>query len=446
MAILASKLIARAITFTAMGAAAHCAAAQLPLFRHGPAPEFTAEQVTRGQALYAQSCASCHGEQLLGAVGPALKGDSFRGDWNDEAPMTLMSYIHNQMPPSAAGSLSAASVANITAFLLQQNGYSAGGPLLGFIVAAGPREFNMGPRNEDAHYAAEIAARTERLGRITAVTDDMLLHPPDGDWLMWRRAYDALGHSPLRQIDKSNITRLRALWSWALPISPNEITPLAHDGVLFIKSADTVEALDAASGSLLWRYRRPLPDALQGGRGDIVKALAIYQDRLFVPTADGHLIALDVHSGHLLWDQPVLNPLAMAHHLRIDGGPLVVHGKVIVGASGCYTYHGGCFILAVDAGDGKAVWRFDTLARPGQPGGESWNGVPTEARYGGSVWTSGSYDPDSNLVAADLAGQGQSDEAPGHGRQDRHLRRDRQCHRALRILAGSRLAEPGGVD
>jgi len=375
-----------------------CAAAQPALFRQGPAPGFTAEQAGQGKASYAQSCAQCHGEQLSGAVGPALKGDSFRRDWHDEAPLTLMSYIQSQMPPSAAGSLSASSVANIAAFLLQQNGYTPGAQSLAFTVGAGPREFNMGPRNQDARYTAAMAERTEQLAGVTPVTDATLRNPAEGDWLMWRRAYDGLGHSPLRQIDRSNISSLRALWSWALPISPDETTPLVHDGVLFIKSADTVEALDAASGSLLWSYRRPLPEALQGGRADIVKSLAIYQNRLFVPTPDGHLIALDVRNGHVLWDQPVLNPLAMAHHLRIDGGPLVVHGKVMVGTSGCYTYHGGCFILAVDAKDGKTVWRFDTLARPGQPGGDSWNGAPAEHRYGGSVWTSGSYDPDSNLV------------------------------------------------
>jgi len=383
----------------ALIAAAHSAAAEMPLFRQGPPPWFTAEQAAQGRASYAQSCALCHGEQLTGAAGPALKGDSFRRDWSNEAPMTLMSYIHSQMPPSAAGSLSASNVANISAFLLQQNGYTAGGRPLGFtMAAAGPREFRMGPRNEDALYTAALSARTGQLAGLSAVTDEMLLNPPDGDWLMWRRAYDGLGHSPLRQIDKSNVPRLRVLWSWSLPISPDETTPLAHNGVLFIKSADTVEALDAATGSLLWSYRRPLPDPLQGGRGDIVKSLAIYRDRLFVPTPDGHLIALDIHSGRVLWDASVLNPLATAHHLRIDGGPLVVHGKVIVGASGCYTYHGGCFILAVDARDGKTAWRFDTLARPGQPGGDTWNGVPTDQRYGGSVWTTGSYDPDTHLV------------------------------------------------
>ena len=378
-------------------AAAVPASAQ-PLFSQAPAPQFTAAQAAQGRTEYAQTCAMCHGDQLDGGVGPALQGGSFRHDWGAEAPMTLLSYIQNQMPPTAAGSLSAAAVAELGAYLFQNNGYAAGGQPLAFAPGAGPREFNLGPKNADAHYQAVMAARTAQLNRLTPVTDAVLRHPPAGDWLTWRRSYAGLGHSPLRQIDKANVHTLRTAWSWALPQSPDEIAPLVHDGVIFIKSANVVDALDGASGNLLWSYRRPLPDALHGGRGEIVKNLAIYQDELFAPTADGHMVALDIHDGHVLWDQPVLGPVAMAHHLRIDGGPLVVHGKVIVGASGCNTYHGGCFIVALDAGTGKQAWRFNTIARPGEPGGDSWNGAPVDERYGGSVWTSGSYDPDLNLV------------------------------------------------
>ena len=59
---------------------------------------------------------------------------------------------------------------------------------------------------------------------------------------------------------------------------------------------------------------------------------------------------------------------------------------------------GGCFIVGLDAESGMEVWRFHTVARPGQPGGDSWNGAPVDQRFGASVWTSGSYDPDLNLV------------------------------------------------
>ncbi|HEY6444378.1 MAG TPA: PQQ-binding-like beta-propeller repeat protein [Candidatus Acidoferrales bacterium] len=236
------------------------------------------------------------------------------------------------------------------------------------------------------------------LNNIAPVTDDVLRHPPDGDWLTWRRTYQSLGYSPLRQIDGNNVRNLREAWAWALPVSRNEIAPLVHDGIIFIKSANTIQALDGRTGDLLWQYVRPLPASLHDGSSAIVRNLAIYQDMLYAPTADGHIVALNVKSGALVWDQQVLGPQEIAQHLELDGGPIVVKGKVMMGASGCNTYPGGCFIVGLDAHSGNEAWRFDTIARPGQPGGNSWNGAPVSQRFGASVWTSGSYDPDLNLV------------------------------------------------
>ncbi len=236
------------------------------------------------------------------------------------------------------------------------------------------------------------------LNNIGPVTDDMLRHPQDGDWLTWRRTYNSLGYSPLRQIDGNNVRNLREAWAWVLPVSRNEIAPLVHDGIIFIKSANTIQALDGRTGDLLWQYVRPLPASLHDGISAIVRNLAIYQDMLYAPTADGHIVALNVKTGVPVWDQQVLGPQEIAQHLELDGGPIVAKDKVMMGASGCNTYPGGCFIVGLDAHSGSEVWRFHTIARPGQPGGDSWNGAPVDQRFGASVWTSGSYDPDLNLV------------------------------------------------
>ena len=252
--------------------------------------------------------------------------------------------------------------------------------------------------NHDAVFNATMARRQTLLESTVAVTDEVLRQPPDGDWLTWRRTYSSLGYSPLRQIDKANVSRLREAWAWALPVSADEITPLVHGGVIFIESANTIQALDGASGDLLWQYVRPLPEAFRNGGTAIAKNLAIYQDMVYAPTPDGHLIALNMKTGALVWDAAVLGAQEIAAHLRLDGGPIVAKGKVIMGASGCNTYPGGCFIVGLDAMTGTEAWRFHTVARPGQPGGDSWSGVPAELRYGGSVWTSGSYDPGLNLV------------------------------------------------
>ena len=90
------------------------------------------------------------------------------------------------------------------------------------------------------------------LGRLTAVTDAMLANPASGDWLTWRRTYDDIGFSPLKEIDHANASTLRVAWTWSLPPGASESTPLVHDGVLFVFGyGDRVQAIDAATGDLL---------------------------------------------------------------------------------------------------------------------------------------------------------------------------------------------------
>jgi alcohol dehydrogenase (cytochrome c) len=263
-------------------------------------------------------------------------------------------------------------------------------------AARNPEPNNVLAANQDAVFDQIMAGRSAKLAKLSPVTDALLDQAPDGDWLTWRRTWASTGFSPLRQIDKANVKRLTPAWTLVLPASSNEITPVVHDGVIFIDSGNTIKAIDAVSGDTLWQYVRQLPAALNNGRTAIVKNIAIYQDKIYAPTPDGHVVALDAKTGKLVWDTGVLGPKEAA--LRLDGGPIVAHGKVIMGASGCNTYAGGCFIFGLDAQTGAEAWRFHTLAQPGQPGGDSWNGAPPEERFGGSVWTSGSYDPQLNLV------------------------------------------------
>lgn len=261
-----------------------------------------------------------------------------------------------------------------------------------------PAKSLRGSPNYDQIYKRVTAARAAKRDHLTPVTSQMLETPPPGDWLSWRRGYASDGHSPLKQINTRNIDDLGVAWTWSLPVGPNEITPLVHDGVLFVESANQVQAFNGATGDLLWRYVRQLPPRFHDGRNNPFKSMAIYGDKLFAPTPDGHIVALDIRTGRVVWDHAALGRKEMAAHLRLDGGPIVADGKVIMGASGCTIYKGGCFIFALDANSGKEVWRFHTIARPGQPGGDSWNGAPLDERYGASVWTVGSYDPKLNLV------------------------------------------------
>jgi alcohol dehydrogenase (cytochrome c) len=379
-------------------------------------------QAAPESASYARHCASCHAADLSGSqFGPALKGPTFEAHWRNRDAADFSHYLESRMPPAAPGTLGARAYAEIETFVLATSGlavaHGAGTEAQARAPAVKPgaasRDLQPGERerapvegsDRGPGYEAALARRAAALARLTAVSDVTLRHPPAGDWLMWRRTYASDGYSPLGKIDRSNVHRLRVAWSWSLPASQNETTPLVHDGVMFVQSGAAVQALDAANGDLLWQYVRPLPDELDNGHNSRVRTLAIHGGWLFTATADGHVVALDTQSGRPLWDREVIaeaqramngQPEGVALHLH--GGPIVAAGKVIVGTSLGVNIRGGCFIVALDATTGEEAWRFYTIARPGEPGGDSWNGAPLDERYGAGTWSPGSYDPELGLV------------------------------------------------
>lgn len=239
-----------------------------------------------------------------------------------------------------------------------------------------------------------------RLSAMTPVSDAMLANPSPNDWINWRRTRDGSGFSPLKQITGANVKGLTTAWSWSLPRGDNMMTALVHDGILYAYSyGDVVEALDATTGELLWRYARPARPASAGGNGGgftSKKGLAISGDMVLVPTSDLHVVALNAKTGQTIWDHAINTGTNTQH--QIKSAPLIAKGKVIIGLNGYGQVQGGNFVLAIDLATGKEAWRFYTIARPGEPGGDSWNNQPLDKRSGGSVWVGETYDPRTNLI------------------------------------------------
>jgi alcohol dehydrogenase (cytochrome c) len=359
---------------------------------------------SRGQAAYVQSCLSCHGARLEGSpFGPALIGQDFMNRWRGRPAGELLVQMRNTMPPRGTGSVQPAIFPDLLAFLVNAN-------LQGPPALQAPPTGTL-PATASARPAELPPALARRLASLSPISEAMLAAPPAGDWLMWRRTFDSAGFSPLATIHRGNVQRLHKAWTLALDPGSNEITPLVHDGVLFVYSGAVVQAVDAASGRPLWRYehdsRRQLPAGMQGesrrapaygGQRRQARSVALFGHALYVPTADGHVLALDARSGKLLWDRAINGNDAPNTGLQLSSGPLVARGMVMIGASLGLTNKGGCFIVALDALTGEERWRFHTVARPGTPGGDTWNDAPAAERFGGGVWTTGSYDPQLNLA------------------------------------------------
>src|SRR6266550_7985677 len=228
------------------------------------------------------------------------------------------------------------------------------------------------------------------------VTDAMLLNPDPADWLNWRRTLDGWGYSPLKQITTQNVHQLQLAWSWTLNPGLSQPTPLVSSGMMFVPSpGGGVQALDAANGDFLWEYK-----ATRAGGGAAstspMRNLAIYGDNVYVATADARLVALNARTGTVAWDHQVADTKL---GYTYSSGPIVVKGLVVAGITGCQRYKNDvCFISAHDAQTGKEVWRTSTIARPGEPGGESWGDLPLVFRAGSDAWIPGSYDAKTNLI------------------------------------------------
>lgn len=367
-----------------------------------------------GEAGYREHCASCHGVSLSGRFGPALSGEIFQKKWSAYSPQSLLEYTSNTMPPAKAGQLTPSSYLAISNFVARFNGLAPASQQQsgqatqtsqpvdnaspnGADIPESLRDLSsVDPRDDDIYYQAALARRKALLTNFSPVTDAQLRNPSPGNWSMWRRTFDTRGYSPLEQISRANVESLTLDWSLSLSPGTNGVGPIVHDGVMFLKASGTVMALDASNGDLLWKY---VGKNLSSERSPLsqTRGVALYNDRVYVPTMDGHVLALDVRTGKLIWDQMVFGPEG---GLQLTAVPLVAGGKIIQGIAGCSgpDYGGGCYLVAMDAKTGKEAWRFHTIARPGQPGGDSWNGAPLEDRYGGSIWITGSYDAELNLV------------------------------------------------
>jgi len=246
-----------------------------------------------------------------------------------------------------------------------------------------------------AALALASPAAADPLAGLKPVSAAMLKAPAAGDWLQWGRTYDAQNYSPLKAINRANVKTLAPAWKAALQPGPSMPTPIVHDGVMFLQTTpDTVLALDAATGKELWRHAyKPV------GYSSQKMGLAVAGGRLYVPTSDLHVIALDARTGAQVWDHeiPIEAPATKRTDFQLRSAPLVVGDKLIQGVTGSGAPGGG-FIVGLDIATGREVWRFHTIARPGEPGGDSWNGLPLAKRSGASVWDQGSFEPALHLV------------------------------------------------
>jgi alcohol dehydrogenase (cytochrome c) len=234
----------------------------------------------------------------------------------------------------------------------------------------------------------------------------MLENPSPDDWLMFSRTYDAQRFSPLKQINKQNVSQLKLAWTVAMGEGQTETIPLVHDGVLYtVMPGAIVRAMDGATGATIWEYKRPV--AQNVGRQGRTKSLAIYQDVILYTAPDSYVVGIDARNGQMRWE-------AKTDTRGHTSGPIVVEGKVISGGA-CGGNRNNCYIAAHDALTGKETWRFYTTPAIGEPGDETWGGAALNNRQASTWGLPGSYDPALRLMYWGIANPMPDHRSARHG-------------------------------
>jgi alcohol dehydrogenase (cytochrome c) len=237
------------------------------------------------------------------------------------------------------------------------------------------------------------ASPSSMLQNYPAVTAERLKQPADGEWLMVRRTYDGWGYSPLDQINTKNVARLQPVWTLSTGMNNgHEAAPIVNGGVMFVSTSfNQVLALDAKSGTVLWRYRSPVPTSVRGK--PVSRGVSLYGDKVFAVLTEAVLVALDAKTGREVW-RTIVGNNAIGEYMTAP--PLIADGKLVTGISGGDGANRG-FVAAYDPGTGRELWKTYMTPSPGEPGSETWRGDDWKTG-GAATWVTGNYDPDTNLV------------------------------------------------
>jgi PQQ-dependent dehydrogenase (methanol/ethanol family) len=231
--------------------------------------------------------------------------------------------------------------------------------------------------------------------------NDMVLQKPDpADWLMWRRTLDSWGYSPLDQINRANVGKLKMIWMRGMGPGVQEATPLVYHGMMYLPNpSDLVQAINAATGDLIWEYKRKLPDDVNKHLlvPSINRNIAIYGNLIIDTSVDDFVYALDAQTGKLAYENRIVD--YREDSAQETSGPIIADGKIISGR-GCEfkATPNGCIITAHDAKTGQELWRTRTIPRPGEPGDETWGDVPDSQRRHVGTWMVPSFDPELKLI------------------------------------------------
>jgi len=352
-------------------------------------------QAPDGRASFLSRCSGCHGADGNGGEHAPSIRPSLASKNDDELKQVILDGVPRKGMPSfqqlPQGEL-AALVAHMRALPSGRRGFAPvrrrvklveGGELEGLTAAATGRELQLRSDDGKLHLLRKSG---EQYRRVTS----------QADWPSMHGQFSGNRYSALTQINRENVPRLAVKWVYAVPNAGRlQGTPQVYDGVMYVTNTNTVIALDAGSGARLWEFSRPPTQGLIGNARSPGnnRSVSVAGDKVFMQTDHAHLLALDRHTGRLLWDTEMAD---YKQNYNATGSLLAVEGLVVAGTAGGEEGVRG-FLAAYDQQTGKEIWRFWTIPAKGEKGSETWDGPDIE-HGGGPTWLTGSYDPETKTV------------------------------------------------
>jgi len=279
----------------------------------------------------------------------------------------------------------------------------AGGAMLMAVSATAPQ-------------ADEVAGGT-LYGDMQTVSQDMLNRAAgDGNnFLHTNGNYDQTRYHPARQINTSNVHKLRPAWIFQTEVVETmETSPIVVDGIMYVTTAFShAYALNAKTGAEIWHYKHNMGPITTFCCGPNNRGVAVYEDMVYLGTLDAKLVALDAKTGKVVWEQQIADPeLGYSETMA----PTAVNGKILIGTNGGeYGIRG--FVKAYDAKTGDLLWTFNTIpedsvgvwAKEDATGRDMLRDIDAEkaalknmgdpyATLGGGVWQNPAVDLETNRI------------------------------------------------
>ena len=238
-------------------------------------------------------------------------------------------------------------------------------------------------RRSSSALAALAAALGVSLAAQQGLDPASLLKPARDSWPTYHGDYTGRRHSPLTQITPENVKNLGLAWTFQTGRNDQiKASPIMVDGTMYISTPDRLWALDARTGRQLWQYANPDNKAFHIGH----RGVAVYKDIVYLTTPDCYLVALNAADGKVKWRVQIADA---SKGYWSTNAPLLVKNHLLVGVSGDFDNLPG-ILTSFEPQSGDVQWKFHSTGDPAT--------FKKGDALGGQMWMTGTYDPDLNLV------------------------------------------------